>query len=66
MHTDFRLEPGKWYVSVPSSHHRGNKPAGGPFDTEEEARDWLRCMLIRGAIVWQCHDTGGHGPRTNA
>lgn len=60
---DFKCIPGKWYVSfagpppMPGQQPASKPPAGGPFDTEQEARQWLAGkMNITGASVWQCQD----------
>jgi hypothetical protein len=53
----FQGIPGQWYVSFPSIDHPGDQPEGGPFATEPQAREWLKCVLNvhhRGGIVWQC------------
>jgi hypothetical protein len=45
---------GKWYVSYPALFVPGTPPLGGPFDTEDEAREWRSSVLIiRGGVVWQ-------------
>jgi hypothetical protein len=61
---EFQGIPGKWYVSFPSYRRPGGKPLGGPFDTEETAREWVKCVLstLRGGIIWQCHERGGQSP----
>ena len=51
----FRPEPGKWYVSYPQAFGPTGGPVGGPFDTEDEAWDWMsQGSLIQGGVVWQC------------
>jgi len=56
------LTPGKWYGSYPNAATPGSAPAAGPFDTEREARDLLRCILVpTGGVVRQHH--GRHPDR---
>jgi hypothetical protein len=57
MAIDFVPVPGKWYVSLPSCEYPRKPPAGGPFDTEEQARLWAGCLPFRGGIVWQGSDS---------
>jgi CheY-like chemotaxis protein len=52
------LVPGKWYATPGHSSLPAARPAGGPFDTEQQARDWLLCRPdITGATVWQAPPT---------
>jgi hypothetical protein len=46
--------PGKWYVSIPIEARPLVGPGAGPFETEQQARDWLLCLpLIKGAAIWR-------------
>jgi hypothetical protein len=58
------LVPGKWYVSFFSLHPPEPPPVAGPYDTEEQARDFLRCVVLpRGGVVWQCQPGSRHPDR---
>ncbi len=47
--------PGKWYVQFDAEPYALMCRSGGPFDSEDEAREWLLSLpLIKGASVWQC------------
>jgi hypothetical protein len=55
------FEAGRWYVTLPHAAH-ADGAAGGPFDTEADARRWLAAAPERrGGGVWQCPRRPPHG-----
>jgi hypothetical protein len=57
-----RSVPGKWYVSLPVSPLQARAWLVGPFDTEGQARSWLRSVPVnRGAVVWYCAGLAAEG-----
>ena len=43
--------PGRWYVSFPGELRPEDPVPHGPFDTEQEARDW---------VAWVLHTQSAH------
>src|SRR5262245_57699269 len=46
--------PAEWYVWLPDEARPLLGPAAGPFETEDEAWDWVRrAPALRDAALWQ-------------
>jgi hypothetical protein len=57
---DFKPLPGKWYVSYPDILGPAAPPVAGPFDTEEDAWQWVnKGSLAEGEKVWQHPEGSG-------